>query len=78
MRFIFQVLMAFLIPSKCTQEKLIVWGRPRVVRARNLGGCEFESQGLHLMPETKLREERELCYGQIASNFVISDSRYKR
>ena len=37
-----------------------------VVRARDLeyGGCEFVSRSLHLKPETKLREERELCYGQ--------------
>ena len=33
-----------------------------VVRARGLeyGGREFESQSLHLKPETKLREERGL------------------
>ena len=33
-----------------------------VVRARGLeyGGREFESRSLHLKPETKLREEREL------------------
>ena len=28
------------------------------------GGREFKSRSLHLKPETKLREERELCYGQ--------------
>ena len=56
----------------------------RVVRAHGLeyGGREFESRSLHLKPEIKLREERKLCYGKIASNLVISDcasdSRYKR
>ena len=54
----------------------------RVVRARSLeyGGCEFESR--RLQPETELREDRELSFGQIASNLVISDCasdpRYKR
>ena len=37
-----------------------------VVREHGLEymGREFESRSLHLKPETKLREERELCYGQ--------------
>ena len=55
-----------------------------VFRARGLefGGRGFESWSLHLKPETKLHEERELCYGKLSSNLVISDcasdSRYKR
>ena len=35
-----------------------------MVRARDLeygGGSEFKSRSLHLKPETKLRDERELC-----------------